>query len=188
MNKFITAFVCIFLFFCNGQVKSNQKAGIIPTKSHLFVNYIVFELSNADNSATDFFVINRISDEQPKILDTSKSLFALRNQENGYFINLIKQFLFIDYGSGPDNRQLCVFNISTGKKVLSSLYSDSISLYGSDSVSIWIPSNDTSFEKCSEYKTWKENGLDAVILVQHFLNLNSQAINKSANWKCEPKQ
>jgi hypothetical protein len=132
--------------------------------------------------------MNRISGEQLKTIDTSKSKFVLRKQENAYFINLIKQFLFIDYGTGPDNRQLSVFNISTGQKVFTSLYSDSISLYGSDSVSIWIPSNDTLFEKCPEYKTWKDNGLEAGILVQHFLNLISQELIKSEKWKCEPKQ
>jgi len=152
-----------------------------------YSNYVVYEQFNPEKGTNDILVLER-NKENNCTRNISKAIFVLKEQENGFFINLFQNFIFIDYGTGPDARTLSVYNFKTGKKVLDTPYSDTLIKIGKDSVSIWIESSDTNFTKCAEYQKWKENGLEAGIVVEHYFDLKSLKLYKTQNSKCVAKQ
>jgi hypothetical protein len=191
MSKLIILFVVTVGFLLSencssGSLKDTENNEMV--KTHEFEEYVVFEKSYKNKNTEDFVVLKRSGPKQFCKLDIKKSIFVLKDQENGFFSNLFQNCLFIDYGTGPDSRTLSAYDIINGKKIFETPYSDTIAKAGNDSVSIWIESSDTVFSKYEEHQKWKENGLGTVIVVEHFFDLKKLQLYKTSNWKCEPLQ
>jgi hypothetical protein len=180
--------IIVIAAFCSGKKVSKSVISSASIKTHVFEKYVVFETLHADANATDIIVMDRKYGDNFSKIDTKKAVFVLNNQETGFFSNLFQKYLFMDYGTGPDQRMLSVFDITNGKKVLDTAYSDDIALIGKDTVSIWLESSDTTFSKCKDHEKWKDGGLGTAIIVEHYFNIRTLKFYKTPNWKCVSRQ
>ncbi|MBN1756896.1 MAG: hypothetical protein JW863_01175 [Chitinispirillaceae bacterium] len=170
-----------------GTADVKQSVSDSQVKIYRYGDLTVIEKSYKSSSAKDIFVVRTDSTEATTKV-TKDTLFLLLNQENGFFIKLIKTFLFMDYGTGPDARTLSAYDINSGNKILDTLYWDTISVVGVDTVSIWMENGDSAVSKCPQYEEWLAGGLGAVIIKEHYFNLRKLELHKTKKFKCVPLQ
>ncbi len=117
------------------------------------------------------------------------SVFLIKNRDADYFFGLYRHFLFLDSGTGPDGRQLIVYNLKEEKKIFQSEYYEPISIDKQGIVSFWQTSETLATEKnCKEINEWLSEGLGAAIEQKVLLRLSDLNLVVTNETRCAPRQ
>ena len=150
--------------------------------------YVIIQKIRASEDTSDLFVVSFRCNLDVCGYDTTKALFALRNQDAVGWVGIIDHFFLVDYGTGPYPRWLSIFDIDDGKKVLDTAYCLDLKKVGKDLMSIWLESADTDFSRCERQKEWEESGFGIAIEEEHYLDLKTLKLYKTAHWRCASRQ
>jgi len=152
-------------------------------------SYTILEKLNESTMHSDIIIIPRTAKTEACKFNSCKAVFKLRGQDqedHGSVLDFFDHYLLMDYGTGPEVRLLCIYDITSGKKILDTLYLMPTKRIGKDTVSFWIESADTEFSKCPNKAEC--DGIGIAIEVEHYYNLKTQKLHKTANWRCSCRE
>jgi hypothetical protein len=184
----ITILLAATLSFSKNNAIKPTTVGDQSLYRYTFDSYVVFQKLHENKAVSDIAILSCTGKAKTCTYDTAKAVFMLKNQQEVSILNMCKQYLVLNYGAGPDNRSLWVFDITSGKQVLDTLYSEPVLLRGKDTLSFWIETGDNDFSKCERNKKWGKMGLTRAIEVEHYFNLKTLQLHPTANWRCTGKQ
>lgn len=119
----------------------------------------------------------------------AKSLPALAVPEDSYAIGLKQHFLLIDQGTGPDGRQLVLWNLQQGHVVWHSAYADLLRDGSPDTLTFWRPEDRAPDEAhCPKLRQWRKESLGAAMEQQVQLRLADLKVTTLGRWRCEARQ
>ncbi len=123
-------------------------------------------------------------------LDT-KSGFSVPSGLNGFFAGISQDILCVDIGTGPDMREMVLFNLKTMKPVLKTSYVGEPEVL--DIGKLWYlkPADEKTITKmpdCPDRSEWEKQGL-RVGYGQVCLNsLSANTEVRKMEWRCVPLQ
>ncbi len=108
--------------------------------------------------------------------------------EAQYFFGLKDKWIFTDGGTGPEPRDLGVYDLERKKTVFRSSYGSPISLDGKGILTFWSGEGVATPANCKEFEMWKKAQLGAAIETKTKLNLKTLAVEKTSETRCEGRQ
>ena len=129
-----------------------------------------------NESGSNFLIKHKTNGEQIINCDYTVEAndFELRNIDGAdYFFALENNFLILDNGTDGSTRSLIVYDLSSQKKVFTSIYFG-VTDINENQVTYWTKSDlKPSKNNCSNLNEYLANGGSAVIQKKIILNLNS---------------
>lgn len=115
--------------------------------------------------------------------------FEIRNENAEYFLALQHQLLLLDSGTGAEQRELIIWDLSQRKIVFRGDYAEPLQLTA-DSAVYWQEQRDTeaSADNCPQWQQLQAEGMAAAIEQQVALDLASFNLRKLNPSRCEPRQ
>ena len=107
-----------------------------------------------------------------------------------YFIGKWHNYIFIDRGTGPDNRDILVFNIKTKRLVYQDTYYDPLSIVNYK-LQYWQTANILATRtNCDQFAKSQQSGLNPQIqnLGQVDLKINDLTFIKTGQTRCQLTQ
>jgi hypothetical protein len=117
--------------------------------------------------------------------------YNLPMQENSYFVGINRDKAFIDSGTGPDGRQLLVWDIPKRKGLLQMMYTDTVLITSSGRMWFFEPVDVSvidSLPACPQKAEWEAGGLGVGYARRCLYNLEDGSLTKKSEYKCVPLQ
>lgn len=151
--------------------------------------YFVISKNITDSVETDIVVKYKSSDNQVISCDylVGSGDFKIKGDAE-YILALENNFLITDSGTGPDPRELTIYDLNTRKKIYKDSYSQPIDIKD-NAINYWTESSEKATEKnCPELKEWEAGGLGAAIDTHMSLNLTTLTKTELGEYRCSPRQ
>lgn len=142
MQKVLLMITLLLLLGCNSSDNKSteaEKAGLIPGtenpvikecsigKAYIYKEYEIHVEPSPDETGMNIFLYSpEVSVGNPCKLDRKTSSHIIstgETAESNFFAGLYKDYLFIDQGTGPDQRILSIYNLLDKKLILFTQYS-----------------------------------------------------------------
>jgi hypothetical protein len=117
--------------------------------------------------------------------------YNLPVQENSYFVGINRDKAFIESGTGPDGRQLLVWDIPKRKGLLQMMYTDTVLITSSGRMWFFEPVDVSvidSLPACPQKAEWEAGGLGVGYARRCLYNLEDGSLTKKSEYKCVPLQ
>lgn len=181
--KFIIVSLLIAITSCAQAMLTDQKGN----PCNMNRQYIVVEKSLAPNVGNDILVWQF----NPKI--TSPTALC-RQQAQPYltipgankalsFSGLQGNYLLLDDGTGPDLRDLYVYDLKNKKQIFHSDYYQPASLRGNFLI-YWVNQPKANLKVCPDYQKNQQNGLGTVVIEKVILNLAVLKSQRTGTTRC----
>lgn len=159
-------------------------------RCHESDRYRVVEQPVADGPGTDFLVrpLSPGVSQLPCRYDPGPGDFVIRHVDNERFLALNGALLVIDNGTGPDARELIVWDLAARRKLLHQRHGGLVSA-DSQRVVFWratriLPTADN----CPPLERWKAQLLGAAIEVQTEWSAIDRRLRDLTATRCAPRQ
>ncbi len=135
----INILVLLFLLFCPLSIASAQefitgadtliKRVETPARDvcYIFSRYVVFfpylNPSQIQDADENHMVFRKRSDDNDFNCSLPKKEQELLRIDSGAFYGIYRHFVFVESGTGPDGREIAIFNLEKKKMVYSAIYS-----------------------------------------------------------------
>ena len=123
-------------------------------------------------------------------LDT-KSGFSIPSGLNGFFAGISQDVLFVDIGTGPDNREMVLFSLKTMKPVLKSRYVGDPEVLDNGKMWYMKPADEKTITKmpdCPDRGEWEKQGLRVGYGQVCVYSLTANTELRKMEWRCVPLQ
>lgn len=118
----------------------------------------------------------------------NKGDYEVKNEWAEFFFGISGNLMFVDSGTGPDLRDVMIYDLTQRTKVYETSYSEPIVLTENDTLSFWLETEEASKENCPEYEKFTSMGLGAAIETKAVLDLNNFILTKSQETRCVARQ
>jgi len=190
----------------NDAVNSAEKAGLIPGTenpkikkcqnggAYIYKEYeIKVEPSPERQGMNIFLYAPETSGGDPCNIEKKKASHIIgtgQTEENNFFAGLYKNYLFIDQGTGPDQRILSVYDLTQNKLILLTEYSDP-RLKGSVLTYYKILVPDPGVIEnipCPDAEKWREQALTVLYEQKETFTLNTERRLPIREYRCRAGQ
>jgi hypothetical protein len=159
-------------------------------RCHESAQFRVVERAVATGPGTDFLVrpLSPGVSDAPCRYNPGPGDFVIGHADAERFLALEGSLLVIDNGTGPDGRELIVWDLAERRKLLHERYGG---LVAADATQIvfWRPTRTQPTERnCPQLAQWKAQLLGAAIEVQARLRLADRRLETLAITRCAPRQ
>jgi len=147
----------------------------------IYQHYIVKKTQIANNPGEVVTVLR----------DSGRVAFTVPMPTNGYFHGIIRNKLFVDAGTGPDNRELFVYDIDLMAELFRTPYCGEPQIIESSRLHFLLPvmENDvTKMPDCPEKEQWLKDGLRVGYGQRCIFNLAQRSLTRKSEWTCVPLQ
>lgn len=123
--------------------------------------------------------------------DSGRADFNIPVPEAAYFKGICRNKLFVDVGTGPDGRELIVFDLDKKLQFYNSLYCGEPQVIQSERLYFMMPVDEkevTRIPDCPEKEQWLKDGLSVGYGQRCILNLVVRSLTRKSEWACVPKQ
>ena len=153
---------------------------------HVHPRWIVVEKPLREDLASDFFL--RPASSKRCDVDSLAGDFVLRNQWAAYFCGIREDVLFLDRGTGPDERLLILYDLEARKKMTEIRYTpDGGVIRGRDSLTlgVWVPADmRATVPKCPPREDGMTLGVDSLF----WLNVRTGQTRFACRTRCVGKE
>ena len=140
-------------------------------------------------------IVTRNSDEPGEKItvrrDSGRADFVIPMPEAGYFKGVSRSKLFVDAGTGPDNRQLFIYDVDKQSQYYSSSYVGEPQIIQAERFYFLLPVDEkdvTRIPDCPEKAQWEKDGLRVGYGQRCILNLLVRSLTRKSEWACVPMQ
>lgn len=148
----------------------------------IYHHYTVVVTRNADGAGEQITVKR----------DSGRADFIIpMPEEPGYFYGICRNKLFVDAGTGPDGRQLIIFDLDRTLQYFSTPYCGDLQIVHSDRLYFMKPVAESEVEKmpdCPEKEQWIKDGLRVGYGQRCIFNLLQRVLTRKSEWACVPMQ
>lgn len=121
----------------------------------------------------------------------TKSGYSVPSGLNGFFAGVAEDVLFVDIGTGPDHREMVLFNMKTMKPVLKSKYVGDPEVLENGKLWYLKPADEKEITKmpdCPERAEWEKQGLSVGYGQVCLYSLEGNTEIRKMEWRCVPLQ
>jgi len=119
----------------------------------------------------------------------AKALPALAVPEESYAVGLKQDFLLLDQGTGPDGRELLLWDLRSARVAWRSAYDELLHEQRADALVFWRPEKKAADEAgCPQLRQWRKESLGAVMEQQVRLTLADLSVSPLGRWRCVAQQ
>lgn len=169
----LNVFAITNVFAANNDLLSGTESPVSVTntsngKCYLYPDSTIITKSN-DSEAGELILIKTIADKKCK---WDKSAWKIAGPANYYF-GKFQNLVFVDNGTGPDLRQISIFDINSHIQQFNDTYIEPISIL-KNQLSYWQPAATiANKQNCDKFAEASKTGLTPQIQKQMQLNLSS---------------
>ena len=205
----ILAFSMMLLIGCrcgNDGATNAEKAGLIPGTenpkikkcqngaAYIYKEYEIYVEPSPELQGMNIFLYApEVSDSNPCDLDKRDASHIIGTGEtegNNFFAGVYKNYLFIDQGTGPDQRILSVYDLSRKKLILLTEYSDPELKEGALTYYKTLVPDPGVIENipCPDAQKWKEQGLTVLYEQKEIFTLDTETRLPIREYRCRAGQ
>lgn len=117
-----------------------------------------------------------------------KGEFVIKNEGNNFFLALQGDLLILDSGTGPDYRDLKIWNLKSRTKGYTGQYLEILEIRP-ESIALWRETSiNASPKNCPKLEEWKGYGLAAAIDRLVELRFSDFEITETSRLRCSSRQ
>jgi hypothetical protein len=105
------------------------------------------------------------------VYDIGSEDFEIKNTKSEYFLSFADNFLLLDSGTGPSNRQLIAYDLRSKKLVLMDSYQGPVTVTGDNITYLTKTDQKPSLQNCPDLSSYTANGLNALIMAKVSVDL-----------------
>ena len=123
--------------------------------------------------------------------DGGQSDFVIPMPENGHFNGVAGSKLFVDAGTGPDDRHLYIYDINKKLQFYDTPYCGELRVLQTDRLYFLLPVTEeqvTKMPDCPEKEQWEKDGLKVGYGQRCIFNLKERSLTRKSEWACVPMQ
>jgi hypothetical protein len=155
----------------------------LTTNSEQFIyqNYTV-KITRNPNKPGDNITVKR---------DAGRADFVVPTIENAHFKGVSRNKLFVESGTGTDDRHLYVYDIDKRLMFFDTPYCGEIQIVHSDRLYFMMPvvqEEVTRIPDCPEKEQWIKDGLQVGYGQRCIFNLLQRSLTRKSEWACVPVQ
>ena len=194
--------LCLLIALCAGEAAAQY--GVVGTKPRqifrdarrtcsVYDDYVVVSANHENSLGQDIAVFPASAAETTELCwimprDTSEFrpvFFSGEPDDWSYFFGMLGPYLFIDSGSGPEDRGLDVYDVETGEAVYAGSYwsNDAVETVGPDRITFYLSLwGDQSERSCpeAEVEEWPWYGFEERVE----LDLTTGEVERTGEVKC----
>lgn len=117
--------------------------------------------------------------------------FSVPTTIKGFFAGLTRDQLFIDIGTGPDGREILVFNLKTQKAGLKTKYVGEPEVLDNGKLWFLLPAEEkeiTKLPECPDRAEWEKKGLRTGYGQVCMYDLANNSLIRKTEWRCVAMQ
>ena len=144
----------------------------------IYQHYIVKKIRIANNPGEWVTVLLR---------DSAQASFVVPMPTSGYFYGITRNKLFVDVGTGPDGRELLVFDIDKKIELHRTPYYGDPQVIQSDRLHYLLPAEEkdvTKMPDCPDKEQWVKDGLRVGYGQRCIFNLSQRTLTRKSEWAC----
>lgn len=206
--RFIPALLLVAVFsFCKNQSSSSTAP---PPDPVVVRNDTVMGFEGCDRASikvvkpdlTEFIYQNYTVQVAPKTdgpgevvvvkyTNTLSSLFTVPMPDAGYFHGMWADYMFVDAGTGPDGREITIFNLKDKTREYTSAYCDTLMVLPDGKLWFYVPGKEDEMKEkpdCPQQAEWASKGLGVGYGQRTVYNLRTRSLTRKSEWKCHAKQ
>ncbi len=157
-----------------------------------FSKYVVFTTPTEDGVGEDI----RVSLRQPNAtlnqscnINTAKTLMMIANDDSNFFFGLFGDYLFVDVGTGPEPRELRIYDLAKKKKIYTDSYAQPVKISSGPSLDFYRAlENNLPKRDCPQAKKWEAGGLGYGFEQRVILDLTTLKAKPVGKPRCSPRQ
>ena len=125
------------------------------------------------------------------VRDSGRADFVIPMPEAGRFFGIYKNKMFVDAGTGPDNRELFIFDLDKEVQTFNTPYCGELRIAESERLWFMVPVEESEVVKkpeCPEKDEWIKNGLKVGYGQRCIFNFMNRSLTRKSEWVCVPLQ
>jgi hypothetical protein len=153
----------------------------VSTEEFVYHHYTVRVTRNADGPGEQITVLR----------DSGRTDFVIPMPEAGYFNGISHNKLFVDAGTGPDNREMFIFDLDKRTQFYNTIYCGEPTIFHAERLHFLLPVDEKDVAKmpdCPEKEQWTKDGLRVGYGQRCIFNLKQRALARKSEWACVPMQ
>lgn len=123
--------------------------------------------------------------------DSGRADFIVPMPEAGRFFGICKNKMFVDAGTGPDNRELFIFDLDKEVQTYNTPYCGDLRIAESQRLWFLMPVEESEVVKkpeCPEKEEWTKKGLKVGYGQRCIFNFMNRSLTRKSEWICVPLQ
>lgn len=152
--------------------------------------YFVISSDLTDSVGSNILVKYKTSPGQviPCVYTPASGDFELKDADAEYFFGLAGHFLVLDRGTGPEPRELIVYDLNSRQEVYSDQYSSPV-IFATTTITYWTPvATKVTAANCPQLGEFSADDLGAEIESHVILNLPDLTETNLQEFRCSPTQ
>ena len=201
--------IMLFLLGCplsNEGTTSAEKAGLISGTenpvvkecvkgtAYIYKDYEIHVEPSPKHQGMNIFLYSpEVSNSNPCNLDRATASHIIGTGEtegNNFFAGVYENYLFIDQGTGPDQRMLSIYDLAQKKLILFTEYSDPDLKEGILTYYKTLVPDPGVIENipCPDAKKWTDQGLTVLYEQKETFTLKSESRLPASDYRCRARQ
>ncbi|MCW5922723.1 MAG: hypothetical protein KIS77_10280 [Saprospiraceae bacterium] len=130
--------------------------------------------------------------EQITVLrDANRPNFVIPMPDAGVFKGVCKNKLFVDTGTGPDGRELFVYDVDNMTQIYNTRYYGDPEVVNAEKIYFLMPAEESDVTRkpdCPEKEEWLKDGLRVGYGQRCIFNFTVRSLTRKSEWACVPLQ
>jgi len=134
---------------------------------------------------------NGPGEEITVVRDSGRADFVIPMPETGRFHGICRNILFVDAGTGPDNRELFIFDLNKQVQTYNTPYCGDLRIMENERLWFLMPVEESEVVKkpeCPEKEEWTKKGLKVGYGQRCIFNFINRSLTRKSEWACVPLQ
>jgi len=161
----------------------------IHLKCFVTKKYTVMTKSNEEGNGEYIYIFKTKQPETASInLSEKDTLFTIKDDDSNFFYGIYGKYVFIDNGTGAQNRSVKVYNVETKKKFIDENYFDGNIEFDGSNLFFW---NRTAIKKdsvCPEPQKWEASGNSTIVVEKIKMNVETLKREGTKKYDCRAEE
>lgn len=155
----------------------------LTTNSEEFIyQHYVVKITRPQDGSGEEIVVKR---------DSGRADFTIPIHEGGRFYGISRNRLFVDAGTGPNNREVYVYDLDRMLQLFGTPYCGDLQIVQSEKIRYLVPVEEQDVVKmpeCPEKSEWEKKGLRVGYGQRCLFNFVNRSLTRKSEWECVPLQ
>ncbi len=122
------------------------------------------------------------------LLSEKDTLFTIREDEYNFIEGIYDKYLFLDFGTGAQNRSFQVYNLDAEKKILDENYFEGDIKFDGTNLFFWISTEIKRDSICPEPQEWDNGGNPTIVVEKIKINFENLKREGTRQYECRMEE